>query len=187
MKLILCSQSPRRKELLAAIGIPFEVRTLSGVDESYPEGLSHEETALYIAGKKAAAFAATRQPDELLITADTIVCVEGTVLGKPADAQEAHNMLRMLSGRTHDVVTAVCLISGDGVESFAVTTEVTFATLTDEFIDDYIAECRPYDKAGAYGIQERFGHLGIAEIRGNYDNVVGLPVQQLNEKICKYL
>lgn len=187
MKLILCSQSPRRKELLSALGMPFEVRTLSGVDESYPEGLSHQDTALHIASKKAAAFASTRQPDELLITADTIVCLDGQVLGKPADEAEACRILRQLSGRTHEVVTAVCFISDEGVESFAVTTEVEFAELTDEIISHYVAQFQPLDKAGAYGIQEWFGHVGIRGIRGSYDNVVGLPVQALNERLCKYI
>lgn len=187
MKLVLCSQSPRRKELLSVLGWPFEVRTLSGVDESYPEGLSHQDTALHIAGKKAAAFAATRQSDELLITADTIVCLDGQVLGKPDDEAEACRMLRQLSGRTHEVVTAVCLISDEGVESFAVTTDVEFADLSEELIHRYVTECRPLDKAGAYGIQEWFGHVGIRGIRGSYDNVVGLPVQALNERLCKYI
>lgn len=186
MKLILCSQSPRRKELLGTLGLSFEVRTLSGVDESYPAGLSHQDTALHIAGKKAAAFAATRQPDELLITADTIVCLDGQVLGKPADEADACRMLRQLSGRTHEVVTAVCLISDEVVESFAVTTEVEFAELTDELIHQYVSQFRPLDKAGAYGIQEWIGHVGIRGIRGNYDNVVGLPVQALSERLCKY-
>lgn len=186
MKLILCSQSPRRRELLAALGYPFEVRTLQGIDESFPPGLTHQDTALHIAAKKAAAFAATRRQDELLITADTIVCLEGAVLGKPADQAEAVSMLRRLSGKTHEVVTAVCLISDQGTEAFAVTTQVEFADLSDELIQHYVSHYRPLDKAGAYGIQEWFGHVGIRAIHGNYDNVVGLPTQQLSERLCKY-
>lgn len=187
MKLVLCSQSPRRRELLGELGYPFEIRTLQGVDESFPEGLSHQDTALHIAGKKAAAFAATLQPDELLITADTIVCLEGDVLGKPADRDEACAMLRRLSGRTHEVVTAICLVTEEGTERFAVTTEVEFAELPESLIEKYVDEYHPFDKAGAYGIQEWFGHVGVRGIRGSYDNVVGLPVQQLNERLCKYL
>lgn len=187
MKLILCSQSPRRRELLAELGVPFEVRTLSDIDESYPSGLSHEQTALHIAGKKAAAFAATRSADEVLITADTIVCLDGQVLGKPADEEEACQMLRMLSGRTHEVVTAVCIISEMGTECFAETTQVTFAELSEALIQRYVTHYHPLDKAGAYGIQEWFGHVGIRRINGSYDNVVGLPVERLNEKLCKYM
>lgn len=186
MKLILCSQSPRRKELLSTLGIPFETRTLEGIDESFPTGLSHTDTALYIAGQKAAAYSTTRQPDELLITADTIVYLQGQVLGKPADAKEAHCMLRALSGHTHCVVTAVCLIGPEGTESFAVTTEVTFAELSDETIRHYVEHYHPLDKAGAYGIQEWIGHVGIRSINGNYDNVVGLPVEELNQRLCRY-
>lgn len=185
-QLILCSQSPRRRELLSALGIPFEVRTLQGIDESYPLGLSHQDTALHIARKKAAAFAATRQPGEVMITADTIVCLDGQVLGKPADEAAACDMLRRLSGRTHEVVTAVCIIADGGVETFAETTEVDFASLTADTISHYVAHYRPLDKAGAYGIQEWIGHVGIRAIRGNYDNVVGLPVQRLNEYLCRY-
>lgn len=187
MNLILCSQSPRRKELLGSLGIPFTVRTIEGIDESYPSGLSHQETALAIARKKAAAYAATRHLDEVLITADTIVCLDGEVLGKPRDEAEACRMLRMLSGRVHEVVTGVCIISDKGIESFAVTTEVEFAKLSDVIIWQYVQKYHPLDKAGAYGIQEWFGHVGIRGIRGNYDNVVGLPVQELNERLCKYM
>lgn len=186
MKIILCSQSPRRKELLSALGFDFEVRTLSGIDESYPAGLSHQATALHIAGKKAAAFASTRHDGELLITADTIVCLDGKVYGKPANDDEACQMLRELSGKTHEVVTAVCLIT-DEVESFAVTTEVEFDELSDELIQHYVSHYRPLDKAGAYGIQEWFGHVGIRAIRGNYDNVVGLPTIELHRRLCKYI
>lgn len=190
MKIILCSQSPRRKELLSALGFDFEVRTLSGIDESYPTGLSHQATALYIASKKASAFAQTRKANELLITADTIVCLDGKVYGKPADEAEAREMLSELSGKVHEVVTAVCLIGAEiegGVERFAVTTEVEFAELSDELINYYVAHYQPLDKAGAYGIQEWFGHVGIRGIHGNYDNVVGLPVEELNRRLCKYI
>lgn len=187
MKLILCSQSPRRKELLGALGWPFTVRTAEGIDESFPPGLSPGETALAIARKKAAAYAATRRMDEVLVTADTIVCLDGEVLGKPRDEADAIRMLRMLSGRVHEVATGVCIVSNSGTECFAVVTEVEFAQLTDETIWRYVQDFRPLDKAGAYGIQEWIGHVGIRTIRGSYDNVVGLPVQELYERLCKYM
>lgn len=187
VSLVLCSQSPRRRELLQALGFPFTVRTLAGIDESYAPGLSHQDTALMIASKKAAAYAATRQSGEILITADTIVCIDGKVLGKPADEAEACAMLHLLQGRVHEVVTAVCLIADSGTEQFAVTTEVEFAPLSDGPIRHYVRTFRPLDKAGAYGIQEWIGHVGIRRINGNYDNVVGLPVQELSERLCKYI
>ena len=141
-KIILASNSPRRKELLAQLGLDFTVRTLSDVDESYPQGLTNEETACYIARKKAEAHAAQMAEDELIITADTIVCSEGRVLGKPADASDAKQMLKQLAGRTHQVVTGVAIVTQAKQQTFAVTSDVTFAPLTDAEIDFVIEKCK---------------------------------------------
>ena len=159
MKIILASNSPRRKELLSGLGIEYEVRTLPGLDESYPDGLPMEEIPQYISRKKAAAY--TLEEDELLITADTIVWLDGEVLGKPADEEEAKQMLRKLSGKTHQVVTGVTLMyNGQSSmaneikqHSFASVSQVTFAQLSEAEIDYYVTHYRPLDKAGAYGIQ----------------------------------
>ena len=178
-KIVLASNSPRRKELLAQLGLDFTVRTLSDVDESYPEGLTNEETASYIARKKAEAHAAQMAEDELIITADTIVCSEGKVLGKPVDADDAKLMLHQLAGRTHQVVTGVAIVTKAKQIDFAVTSDVTFAPLTDAEIDFYVSRYRPFDKAGAYGIQEWIGLVAVEELRGSFFNVMGLPVQRL--------
>ena len=178
-KVILASNSPRRKELLAQLGLEFTVRTLSDVDESFPEGLSNEETASYIARKKAEAHAAQMAADELIITADTIVCSEDRVLGKPADVAEAKLMLQQLAGRTHQVVTGVAIVTKEKQQEFAVTSDVTFAPLTDSEIDYYVTHYRPLDKAGAYGIQEWIGLVAVEQLRGSFFNVMGLPVQRL--------
>ena len=186
MKLILCSQSPRRKELLGALGWPFTVRTAEGIDESFPPGLSPGETALAIARKKAAAYAATRRMDEVLVTADTIVCLDGEVLGKPRDEADAIRMLRMLSGRVHEVATGVCIVSNSGTECFAVVTEVEFAQLTDETIWRYVQDFRPLDKAGAYGVQEYIGYIGVTQMAGSYFNVMGFPICRVYEQLQHY-
>ena len=150
-KIILASNSPRRKELLGGLGYEFEVRVIDGIDESYPDGLTMEEIPRYIAAAKASAY--TVGADELLLTADTVVVLDEEVLGKPADAADAARMLHALSGRTHHVITGVCLKTQDDERRFSVSTEVTFKALTDEEIDHYISHYHPYDKAGAYGIQ----------------------------------
>lgn len=178
-QIILASNSPRRKELLGQLGIPFEVRTLSGIDESYPSTLQGADVALHIVGKKSAAYHATMADDELIITADTIVCIDGQVLGKPADAADARRMLRQLSGKTHEVVTAVGITTSSKCHTFAVTTAVRFAQLSDDIIEHYITHYRPYDKAGAYGIQEWIGYVGVEAVNGSFFNVIGLPVQRL--------
>lgn len=183
MKIILASNSPRRKELLAGLGFDYEVRTLQGLDESYPEGLSMEEIPQYISRKKAAAY--TLNPDELLITADTIVYLDGEVLGKPADEAEAKQMLRKLSGKTHQVVTGVTLSTTEMQHSFASVSQVTFAQLSEAEIDHYVTHYRPLDKAGAYGIQEWIGYIGVTRIEGSYFNVMGLPVQRLYSEMKK--
>lgn len=176
-KIILASNSPRRKELLGGLGYEFEVRVIDGIDESYPDGLTMEEIPRYIAAAKASAY--TVGADELLLTADTVVVLDEEVLGKPADAADAARMLHALSGRTHHVITGVCLKTQDDERRFSVSTEVTFKALTDEEIDHYISHYHPYDKAGAYGIQEWIGYIGVTGIRGSYFNVMGLPVQRI--------
>lgn len=183
MNIILASNSPRRKELLSGLGLTYEVRTLPGIDESYPDTLQGEEIALYISAQKAAAYLSALQKDELLITADTIVCLDGQVLGKPTDEDDARKMLCTLSGRTHQVITGVTLATINEQRSFASVSEVTFAALTEKEIDHYVTRFRPMDKAGAYGIQEWIGFIGVERIEGSYFNVMGLPVQRLYREL----
>lgn len=177
--IILASNSPRRKELLQRLGLPFKVRTLFGVDESFPENLRGEDIALYIARKKAEAYKSSMSSNELLITADTIVCLDGVVMGKPYGAENAKTILRQLSGRVHQVITGVTVLTQLKRESFAVTSHVKFANVTEDEIDYYVDNYLPFDKAGAYGIQEWFGLVAVEELRGSYFNVMGLPVQRL--------
>ena len=158
-RIILASNSPRRKELLAGLGLPFEVRVLQDIDESYPADLSVSDVALYIAGKKADAYRAVVKTDELIITADTVVIVGDEILGKPVDEADAVRMLQLLSGRTHQVTTGVCLLTATNEHRFSVTTDVTFKALSDEEIHYYVDTYKPFDKAGAYGIQEWIGYI----------------------------
>lgn len=180
-RIVLASASPRRRELLSGLDIDFSVEVISGVAEDYPEGLSPQEVPVYIAREKASAY--SLKPDELLLTADTVVVVGDEILGKPADAADACRMLRMLSGRTHQVITGVCLTSIERQKSFQVTTDVTFRELSAGEIEYYVSNYKPFDKAGAYGIQEWIGYVGVTSIRGSYFNVVGLPVQRIYEAI----
>ena len=182
-QIVLASNSPRRRELLAGLGFPFEVRVLEGIDESYPHDLPVSEVALYIAGKKAEAYRQAITDDELIITADTVVIVGDEILGKPVDEADAVRMLRELSGRTHQVTTGVCLLSSDCESRFTVTTDVTFKTLTDEEIQYYVSHYKPFDKAGAYGIQEWIGYIGVTGLHGSYYNVMGLPVQRIYSEL----
>lgn len=182
-KIILASNSPRRKELLAGLGLPFEVRVLNGIDESFPSSLPVSDVALYIAGKKADAYRVNMSSDELIITADTIVIVGDEILGKPHDEADAVRMLREISGRIHQVTTGVCLVAEGWERRFSVTTDVTFKTLSDEEIHYYIDHYHPYDKAGAYGIQEWIGYIGVTGLNGSYYNVMGLPVQRIYEAL----
>jgi septum formation protein len=152
---------------------------MSDVDESYPDGLSGEEIAKHIARGKAEAYRSLIQADELVITADTIVWLDGTVMGKPKDEEEAKDMLMRLSGKTHQVITGVCLTTSSMQKTFATVTDVTFAELTEEEIQYYVSNYRPMDKAGAYGIQEWIGYIGVRAMSGSYFNVVGLPIQRL--------
>lgn len=182
-RIILASNSPRRKELLASLGIPFEVRVLDDIDESYPKDLPTEEIASYISVKKAQAYQRTTADDELIITADTIVVLGNQVMGKPHDAAEARHMLRELSGKTHQVITGVCMTTKDRQTRMSVETDVTFKRLTDEEINYYVDNYRPFDKAGAYGIQEWIGYIGVTSMNGSYFNVMGLPVQRIYEEL----
>lgn len=182
---VLASNSPRRKELLSGLGIDFTVRTLQGIDESYPSDLKDEDIPKYISGQKAKAYKASMADDELIITADTIVYVDGEVLGKPKDKDDARRMFHLMSGRKHEVITGVSIVTKENTVQFATTTYVTFAQLTDEEIDYYIENYKPFDKAGAYGIQEWIGYIGITGIEGSYFNVVGLPVQRLYTELKK--
>ena len=176
---ILGSQSPRRKELLATLGHPFEIRTIEGHSEAYPDTLPLEEVPLYLSQLKAEQLLPTLQADELLITADTVVLLDGQILGKPHDLDDARRMLHRLSGRQHKVVSGVSLTTIDWQISFSSHTLVTFAQLTDSEIDHYVTRYQPLDKAGAYGIQEWIGYIGISHIEGSFYNVMGLPVQRL--------
>lgn len=185
-KVILASNSPRRKELLGGLGIDFEVRTLQGIDESYPESLVGEEIPIYISGKKAEAYLSTIAEDELVITADTIVYDAGQVLGKPANREDAVNMLRQLSGHAHEVITGVSIVTKQKTVQFASVSKVHFTTLTDEEITYYVDHFKPFDKAGAYGIQEWIGYVAVTRIEGSYFNVMGLPIQRLYTELKKF-
>lgn len=184
---ILASASPRRKELLAGLNLDFTVKVKEGIDESYPDGLSAEEIPVYISQKKAKAYRSELKEDEILITADTIVWLDSKVLGKPKDRQDAVFMLKELSGRTHLVITGVTISSVHKCISFSSTTEVQFANLTDEEIEFYVDNYSPMDKAGAYGIQEYIGFIGVTSIRGSYFNVMGLPVQRLYQELKVFI
>ena len=185
-KIILASNSPRRKELLAGLDVPFEVRIIKGIDESYPATLPTAEIAEYIAQKKAAAYRETMAADELVITADTIVALGDEVLGKPKDAADARRMLHELSGKTHQVITGVVLTTKEQQKHFSVVSNVTFKELTDDEIGYYVETYKPMDKAGAYGIQEWIGYVGVTRLEGSYFNVMGLPVQRIYEALKRF-
>jgi septum formation protein len=177
-KIILASKSPRRQELLRLMDMEFEV-VLKDVDESYPEGLTPQEVAVYIARKKAEAFDQTVGDDVVVLTADTIVCIDGLILGKPENPEHAIEMLKILSGKVHQVITGVCLLHKQRYNNFFDVSEVFFRNLSDQEIRSYVTEYNPLDKAGSYGIQERIGLIGIQRINGSYTNVVGLPTEKL--------
>lgn len=208
-KIILASNSPRRKELLGGLDVPFEVKVIQGIDESYPADLDVYQVAQYISHKKAEAYRslfgenvqggageAKGESPLLVLTADTVVIAptaheqndqegRGVILGKPKDAADAQRMLRMLSGKTHHVVTGVCMTTAHEQRQFSVVTEVTFKSLSAEEIDYYIHRYQPFDKAGAYGIQEWIGYVGCTGMKGSYFNVMGLPVQRIYEELQK--
>lgn len=184
--IILASQSPRRQYLLKELGIDFEIRSTQ-VKEVYPEGLSPEQIAVYLAELKAATFDTSRMDEKaIVITADTIVSLGDEILGKPGNYTEAVQMLQKLSGRKHDVITAVCLKSRMKSKTFFVCSSVIFKELSLEEIDYYIDNFQPFDKAGGYGIQEWIGYIGINKIEGSFFNVMGLPVKELYEELLKF-
>ncbi|CAM3889047.1 nucleoside triphosphate pyrophosphatase [Mucilaginibacter galii] len=182
-KIILASKSPRRQELLRQMDIDFRI-VLKEVDESYPDHLSPEEVAVYIAEKKAKAYDGT-VTDEAVLTADTIVCIDGLILGKPDDEAHAIAMLKRLSGRVHKVITGVCIVYKGEYNLFHDVSEVFFRTLNDEEITNYVTQYKPYDKAGAYGIQEWVGITAIKRIEGSYTNVVGLPTEKVYQQLLR--
>lgn len=178
-RILLASKSPRRRELMKMLDIPFEIADMIEVEESYPSDLPAREVPSYLAALKAAAYATVIKPGDLVVTADTVVINDGKVLGKPSDRREAAAMLRAMSGHKHTVVTGVSLTAADRQVSFDASTDVMFASLTDEEINYYVAEYSPMDKAGAYGIQEWIGAAAVIGIEGSFYNVMGLPVHQL--------
>lgn len=182
-RIILASASPRRKELLSGLDIDFEVRSLPGVDESFPAELQGGEIPLYISRKKADAYRPQMAGDELVITADTIVWLDGAALGKPGDVEDARRMLRNMSGKTHSVFTGVAITTKEEQRSFVAQSDVTFAPLSDDEIEYYIEKYKPMDKAGSYGAQEWIGYIGMQNIVGSYFNVMGLPVQRLYSEL----
>ena len=185
MKLILASNSPRRRQLLTDLGLPYEIR-LREVEEDFPPHLRRAAVAEYLAAHKAAAYAPDLAPDEVVLTADTIVCLGDDVLNKPADVAEATAMLTRLQGCSHDVFTGVCLRTGDGREVvFSDQTTVYFRALSPAEISHYIATARPFDKAGAYGAQDWLGMVGISRLEGSYFTVMGLPTHRVWEELQK--
>lgn len=184
--IILASSSPRRKELLQRLGIQFKVRTLLGIDESYPADLKGEKIVKFVARRKAEEYRDTMLPNELIITADTMITYNGEELGKPHSVERAKEMLRKLSGHKHYVSTGVCVMTKDKMENFVATSEVTFAELSEEEIDYYVEKYLPLDKAGAYGIQDWIGLAAVSCLEGSYYNVMGLPMQRLYSCLRKF-
>lgn len=185
-KIVLGSHSPRRRELVAGLDIPYEVITLPDVDESYPDDLQKEEIPVYIARVKADAYQKIMSGDTFLITADTIVWLNGQVFGKPKNETDAKAMLRALSGQTHEVITGVCLTTCEKQQSFSALSSVTFAVLEENEIEYYVRKYQPYDKAGAYGVQEWIGYIGVESLNGSFYNVMGLPVRLLYKHLKEW-
>jgi septum formation protein len=185
-RIILASRSPRRQQLLRQMGISFDV-VIRDFDESYPENLHHEEIARYISSAKARSFKNELSDNEIVITADTIVWCNDKVLGKPSDSAEAASILKEISGNTHEVITGVTISSNKREITFSDISKVTFERMTNEEISYYIDHFKPYDKAGAYGIQEWIGIIACSRIEGSFFNVVGLPVQKLYSELKKFV
>lgn len=185
-KVLLASNSPRRKELLQGIDIDFEIKVLPDIDESYPATLPVEEVAEFIAEKKASSYTNNLKEDELLITADTVVILDGAIFGKPNNKEEANAMLNALSGKAHRVISGVCLATLEKQVSFSVTSEVLFSELSNEEIEYYINRYSPFDKAGSYGIQEWIGYIGVEHLSGSYFNIMGLPIQRLYRELKNF-
>ena len=185
--IILGSQSPRRRELMAGLDIPFTCVTIDA-DESYPQDLQAGNIPLYISRAKARAYINFLQENDLLITSDTIVWLNGEMLGKPTDEADARAMLARLSGQTHEVYTAVCFVDRNGeLDTLVDCTKVTFKTLSKEEIDYYVSKYRPLDKAGAYGVQEWIGYVGVTKMDGSYFNVMGFPTCRVYETLSQLL
>ncbi len=185
--IILGSGSPRRQYLLNELGFDYEVMVINDLAETYPEGLSRQEIPVYLAEKKARTIMEKVPPDTLLITADTIVWLEGRVINKPKDRADAVSILKRLSGNMHEVLTGVCLMTSSWMHSFHASSLVWFSRLSDEEINYYIEHYKPYDKAGAYGVQEWIGYIGIEKIEGSYFNVMGLPIHKVYHELKKLL
>lgn len=185
INLILASNSPRRQELLKSLGLPFEIR-LKDIDEQYPKDLVHSAISDYLARLKSLPFENELNDRDLLITSDTIVWHENTALGKPKSKDDAFQMLQKMSNKTHEVITSVCLKSLKKELIFNATTKVTFKALSDKEIDFYINHYNPMDKAGAYGIQDWIGQIGITKIEGSYYNVMGFPIDKIYTQLIKF-
>ena len=185
-KILLASNSPRREELLRGLDIDFEIKVLSDIDETYPADLPSEEVAEYVAQKKADSYTSNLKEDELLITADTVVILDNEIYGKPNDKDNAKEMLHALSGKTHRVISGVCLTSNTKQTSFSVASDVEFEKLTNEEIEYYIERYSPFDKAGSYGVQEWIGYIGVKHINGSYYNIMGLPIQRLYKELKSF-
>lgn len=185
-KVLLASNSPRREELLRGIDIDFEIKVLPDIDESYPSDLPVEEVAEFVAQKKAKSYITCLNDRELLITADTVVVLDNVIYGKPTNKQEGKEMLHALSGKTHRVISGVCLSSSKKQTSFSVSSDVEFSVLSNEEIDYYIDHYSPFDKAGSYGIQEWIGYIGVKHLSGSYFNIMGLPIQRLYREIISF-
>jgi septum formation protein len=186
-QVLLASGSPRRRELMESLGIPFRVVEPGHPEETYPPGLQGGEIATYLAELKSKSYGGELSPTQILLTADTVVWHRGKELGKPAGREEAIGMISRLSGDIHRVYTGVCLRSHTRSKSFVAETEVTFARLDATEIAAYVDRYRPYDKAGAYGIQEWIGHIAVERIRGSYFNVMGLPVQKVYSELKRFI
>lgn len=185
-EIFLASKSPRRKQLLLDLGIPFRHWVLADVDESFPDDIDIELVAEYLSVKKAEPYKDSLKERQVIITADTIVCSSNKVLGKPKNRDDARFILKNLSGRDHLVITGVCLTSFHSSSSFSATTKVLFDELSSDEIDYYIDTYKPYDKAGSYGIQEWIGLIGVESIEGSYFNVMGLPIQRLYQELKRF-
>jgi septum formation protein len=185
-RFILASRSPRREQLLRELGLEFDI-VVKDYNEEYPAGLFGASIAEYLSNQKSLSFKGSISDNEIVITADTIVWCSNRVLDKPSDSKEAVDILRIISGRTHEVITGVTLYSNYSTYTFSESTKVTFDNLSDEEIKYYVQEFKPFDKAGAYGIQEWIGLTGIISIKGSYFNVMGLPVQKLYRELKKYI
>ena len=184
--IILASKSPRRQELLKGIGVPFSIIT-TDVDESFSANISPYDVAPYLSVKKAKAFEENELPENyMVITADTVVVVDDEILGKPKDAEEARQMLRLISGKRHSVITGVSIRTKDKIKTFSAMSKVSFDTLGKEEIDYYVNNFKPFDKAGAYGIQEWIGYIGVSSVEGSYFNVMGLPTQKLYKMLKNF-